>query len=101
MKDLILIKLLLNILKKKLINKISSQSNNTLYIYIFNKKFKNFIIYTYFTTKTPYANKLFRIKLILKKNFPSKPPKKFFTTKIFHPNVTNNDKIYINTLKKN
>lgn len=100
MKDLILIRLLLNVLKKKLINGISSQSNNTLCIYIFNGKFRNFVICTYFAAGTPYAGGLFRMKLVLGKNFPSEPPKGFFTTKIFHPNVASNGEICVNTLKK-
>lgn len=99
MKDLILIRLLLNVLKKKL-NGISSQSNNTLCIYIFNGKFRNIVIFTYFAAGTPYAGGLFRMKLVLGKNFPSEPPKGFFTTKIFHPNVASNGEICVNTLKK-
>ena len=31
----------------------------------------------------------FRIKLVLSKDFPASPPKGFFLTKIFHPNVKN------------
>ena len=30
----------------------------------------------------------FRIKLVLSKDFPASPPKGFFLTKIFHPNVS-------------
>lgn len=78
----------------------SSQSNNTLCIYIFNGKFRNFVICTYFAAGTPYAGGLFRMKLVLGKNFPSEPPKGFFTTKIFHPNVASNGEICVNTLKK-
>ena len=40
------------------------------------------------------------MKLVLGKNFPSEPPKGFFTTKIFHPNVASNGEICVNTLKK-
>ncbi|XP_077979673.1 ubiquitin-conjugating enzyme E2 S-like [Glandiceps talaboti] len=49
---------------------------------------------------TPYAGGLFRVKLILGKGFPSAPPKGFFLTKIFHPNVASNGEICVNTLKK-
>ncbi|KAK6169194.1 ubiquitin-conjugating enzyme E2 S [Patella vulgata] len=49
---------------------------------------------------TPYAGGLFRMKLVLSKNFPSEPPKAFFLTKIFHPNVASNGEICVNTLKK-
>ena len=40
------------------------------------------------------------MKLVLGKNFPSEPPKAFFLTKIFHPNVATNGEICVNTLKK-
>lgn len=49
---------------------------------------------------TPYAGGLFRMKLVLGKNFPSEPPKGYFLTKIFHPNVASNGEICVNTLKK-
>lgn len=49
---------------------------------------------------TPYAGGLFKMKLVLGKNFPSEPPKGFFLTKIFHPNVAKNGEICVNTLKK-
>jgi ubiquitin-conjugating enzyme E2 S len=40
------------------------------------------------------------MKLVLGKNFPSEPPKGYFITKIFHPNVSKNGEICVNTLKK-
>ncbi|XP_074648059.1 ubiquitin-conjugating enzyme E2 S-like [Tubulanus polymorphus] len=49
---------------------------------------------------TPYAGGHFRMKLVLGKNFPAEPPKGFFVTKIFHPNVSKNGEICVNTLKK-
>ncbi|KAL9957082.1 hypothetical protein ACROYT_G038673 [Oculina patagonica] len=49
---------------------------------------------------TPYEGGLFRVKLVLGKDFPASPPKGFFLTKIFHPNVANNGEICVNTLKK-
>jgi len=49
---------------------------------------------------TPYAGGLFRMKLVLGNNFPSEPPKAFFLTKIFHPNVSSSGEICVNTLKK-
>lgn len=49
---------------------------------------------------TPYAGGVFKMKLVLGKNFPSEPPKGFFLTKIFHPNVASNGEICVNTLKK-
>lgn len=49
---------------------------------------------------TPYAGGAFRVKLALGKDFPQTPPKAFFLTKIFHPNVASNGEICVNTLKK-
>ena len=49
---------------------------------------------------TPYAGGIFKMKLVLGKNFPCDPPKGFFLTKIFHPNVAKNGEICVNTLKK-
>lgn len=49
---------------------------------------------------TPYENGVFRMKLLLSKDFPNSPPKGYFLTKIFHPNIANNGEICVNTLKK-
>lgn len=49
---------------------------------------------------TPYHGGSFRIRLILGKHYPTAPPKGFFVTKIFHPNVARNGEICVNTLKK-
>merc|ERR1712142_1237435 len=49
---------------------------------------------------TPYQGGQFRVKLVLSKDFPAAPPKGFFLTKIFHPNVAPNGEICVNTLKK-
>lgn len=49
---------------------------------------------------TPYINGLFKVKLTLGKDFPQSPPKAYFLTKIFHPNVAANGEICVNTLKK-
>jgi len=49
---------------------------------------------------TPYADGLFRMKLVLGKDYPQAPPKGFFLTKIFHPNVSSTGEICVNVLKK-
>ncbi|KAK1612758.1 hypothetical protein QYE76_036431 [Lolium multiflorum] len=53
-----------------------------------------------FHAGTPYENGIFRMKLILSRDFPHSPPKGFFTTKIFHPNIATSGEICVNTLKK-
>ena len=40
------------------------------------------------------------MKLVFGPDFPSAPPKGFFITPIFHPNVAKNGEICVNTLKK-
>jgi ubiquitin-conjugating enzyme E2 S len=50
---------------------------------------------------TPYADKYFQLKLIFSSDFPDSPPKGFFLTKIYHPNVDmSTGAICVNTLKK-
>merc|ERR1712167_35847 len=49
---------------------------------------------------TPYEGGCFKMKLVLGSDFPSAPPKGFFLTTIFHPNVAKNGAICVNTLKK-
>ena len=53
-----------------------------------------------FSAGTPYAGGMFKMKLVLGKKYPSEPPRGFFVTKIFHPNVAGNGEICVNTLKK-
>jgi len=52
------------------------------------------------TEETPYSGGVFHVKLILSQDFPSSPPRGFFLTKIYHPNVSSNGDICVNTLKK-
>jgi ubiquitin-conjugating enzyme E2 S len=52
-------------------------------------------------TGTPYENKFFLLKLVFSQDFPSTPPRGFFLTKIYHPNVDmTTGAICVNTLKK-
>ncbi|PON52432.1 Ubiquitin-fold modifier-conjugating enzyme [Parasponia andersonii] len=57
-------------------------------------------IVLYLAAGTPYENGVFRMKLLLSHDFPHSPPKGYFLTKIFHPNIANNGEICVNTLKK-
>jgi ubiquitin-conjugating enzyme E2 S len=49
---------------------------------------------------TPYESGVFRMKLALGVDFPTAPPKAYFVTRIFHPNVSTEGEICVNTLKK-
>lgn len=50
--------------------------------------------------ETPYYGGVFRCKLVLSSEFPKVPPKGYFLTKIFHPNVSEKGEICVNILKK-
>ncbi|KAH7922498.1 hypothetical protein BV22DRAFT_1106595 [Leucogyrophana mollusca] len=49
---------------------------------------------------TPYAGGYFRVRFKFSEEFPAAPPKCWFATKIFHPNVSSAGEICVNTLKK-
>lgn len=49
---------------------------------------------------TPYEKGIFRMKLILSRDFPHSPPKGYFLTKIFHPNIAIDGEICVNALKR-
>ncbi|KAJ2558080.1 ubiquitin-conjugating enzyme E2 S [Coemansia sp. RSA 1933] len=49
---------------------------------------------------TPYEGGKFLVRLTIDENFPDTPPKGIFVTKIFHPNVSEQGEICVNTLKK-
>eukprot|EP01027_Heterolobosea_sp_BB2_P016130 GEZU01022998.1.p1 GENE.GEZU01022998.1~~GEZU01022998.1.p1 ORF type:complete len:237 (+),score=90.75 GEZU01022998.1:163-873(+) len=49
---------------------------------------------------TPFEGGVFRMKLEFGADFPHQPPKGYFITKIFHPNVSKTGEICVNTLKK-
>ncbi|KAI9091534.1 putative ubiquitin carrier protein E2 [Phlyctochytrium arcticum] len=49
---------------------------------------------------TPFQGGCFRVRLVLSSDFPNTPPKGFFLTKIFHPNVSKSGEICVNVLKK-
>eukprot|EP00549_Striatella_unipunctata_P025486 CAMPEP_0118720172 /NCGR_PEP_ID=MMETSP0800-20121206/29951_1 /TAXON_ID=210618 ORGANISM="Striatella unipunctata, Strain CCMP2910" /NCGR_SAMPLE_ID=MMETSP0800 /ASSEMBLY_ACC=CAM_ASM_000638 /LENGTH=223 /DNA_ID=CAMNT_0006627759 /DNA_START=231 /DNA_END=902 /DNA_ORIENTATION=- len=50
---------------------------------------------------TPYESKYFHLKIVFSADFPASPPRAFFMTKIFHPNVDmTTGAVCVNTLKK-
>ncbi|KAH9980431.1 ubiquitin-conjugating enzyme/RWD-like protein [Russula compacta] len=49
---------------------------------------------------TPYQGGYFRVKFEFTEEFPATPPKCWFATKIFHPNVSSAGEICVSTLKK-
>lgn len=49
---------------------------------------------------TPYSGGKFTVKLVIGREFPAAPPKGYFLTKIYHPNVSPAGDICVNTLKR-
>ena len=50
---------------------------------------------------TPFAGGAFHVQLVITDEYPSVPPKAFFKTKIFHPNIAEGKgDVCVNTLKK-
>ena len=50
---------------------------------------------------TPFEGGVFKMRLALPADYPNSPPKGYFTTKIFHPNIRQpSGEICVNTLKK-
>lgn len=60
-----------------------------------------FYLFYHYSEDTPFHNGFFRCKLVIDGDFPTKPPKGYFLTKIFHPNVSaEKGEICVNTLKR-
>lgn len=50
--------------------------------------------------ETPFYGGRFKMKLVISEEYPNVPPKGYFLTKIFHPNIASNGDICVNTLKR-
>ena len=49
--------------------------------------------------ESPYAGGVFFLKIEFPSDYPFKPPKVAFTTKVYHPNISSNGSICIDILK--
>eukprot|EP00668_Euglena_longa_P028837 GGOE01036165.1.p1 GENE.GGOE01036165.1~~GGOE01036165.1.p1 ORF type:complete len:208 (-),score=45.92 GGOE01036165.1:296-919(-) len=49
---------------------------------------------------TAFEGGIFVVRLVLDADYPNSPPKGYFMTKVFHPNISNKGEICVNTLKK-
>jgi len=52
-------------------------------------------------SESPYAGGLFNLEIHFPSEYPFKPPKIIFTTKIYHPNISANGSICLDILKDN
>ena len=85
----------------KEIKKLMKKPLDDIEIQIKNDNFS--IIHAFITGPegTPFENGQFEMELHFTNNYPQQPPKGYFKTKIFHPNVApNTGEICVNTLKR-
>jgi len=51
-------------------------------------------------TQTPYEGGCYRVKLCIPPDFPQQPPKAMMLTRIFHPNISPQGEVCVNSLKR-
>lgn len=89
----------LNLLTKQ-ISRIGQESYDGIKLIVNEENFLDFQVEITGPESTPYHGGIFKCKLEFPSDFPNTPPKGYFLTKIFHPNISNGGEICVNTLKK-
>ncbi|KAE8589996.1 hypothetical protein XENTR_v10017895 [Xenopus tropicalis] len=60
---------------------------------------ENNFVYMFFQTDSPYQGGVFFLTIHFPTDYPFKPPKVAFTTKIYHPNINSNGSICLDILR--
>jgi ubiquitin-conjugating enzyme E2 D/E len=83
--------------------KLSTETSNQYYkIYLESINDNDIYVWTgelYGPKDTPYEGGVFKFKISLPENYPFKPPKVQFITKIYHPNINGTGSICLDILK--
>jgi ubiquitin-conjugating enzyme E2 D/E len=66
-----------------------------------NNDYTKWEAYIFGPTKSPYEDGKFLLDISIPSDYPFKPPKIKFITRIFHPNINSTGEICIDTLKNN
>lgn len=60
-----------------------------------------FCLVNAFSAETPYAGGTFRVRLVFGREFPASPPRAYFLTRVFHPNVApDSGDVCVDTLQR-
>lgn len=64
-----------------------------------NENMRHFVVEIWGPADSPYENGIFVLELYLPSDYPMTPPKVYFDTKIYHPNVDKLGRICLDILK--
>ena len=79
--------------------KLDKEPVEGLFIYQNPKNYRHFTVKLLGPPDTPYAGGLFDVELFLPQEYPMVPPKCYFNTPIWHPNIDKLGRICLDILK--